>query len=258
MTKISRMAERGFLRVVPIDPRKFGNWSPAWLPRKVRARLAVEAVAFVAAAAAVVYGTMLVKEARVAPPLAVMVDSSYAKPAAIPEIPAAFSDVPVESVEFVPAEALEPEALEQAQSAPTPDAGVRDLAPAGARWFNGRPIRVKGVLKMRVTAYSPDERSCGDSADGITATLHSVETNNFQLVAADPRVLKYGSLITVPGYAGDQVVPVLDCGGKIKGNRLDLLYPTHEQARKWGSQMLAVTVWEYADGKPAPNPRKVR
>jgi 3D (Asp-Asp-Asp) domain-containing protein len=85
-----------------------------------------------------------------------------------------------------------------------------------------------------------------------------VETNGFQLVAADPRVLKYGSLVTVPGYADNAIVPVLDCGGKIKGHRLDLLYPTHEQARKWGSQWHTVTVWGYADGKPACNPRKLR
>jgi 3D (Asp-Asp-Asp) domain-containing protein len=111
---------------------------------------------------------------------------------------------------------------------------------------------------MRVTAYSPDWRSCGDSADGLTATLHSVDTNNSQLVAADPRVLPYGSMVTVPGYADGKIVPVLDCGGAIKGSRLDLLYPTHAQARAWGNRWLTITVWEYADGKPATNPRKVR
>ncbi len=126
------------------------------------------------------------------------------------------------------------------------------------RWFNGRPVRPAKVIRMVVTAYSPDARSCDDSADGITATLHSVETNGFALVAADPRLLKYGSLLTVPGYDKDRIVPVLDCGGKIKGKRLDVLYPTHAQARKWGKKTLDVTVWEYADGLPAPNPRKLR
>jgi 3D (Asp-Asp-Asp) domain-containing protein len=111
---------------------------------------------------------------------------------------------------------------------------------------------------MVVTAYSPDERSCGDSADGMTATLHSVETNGFALVAADPTVLRYGSMLTVPGYDEDRIVPVLDCGGAIKGRRLDVLYPTHERARQWGRRTLKVTVWEYADGLPAENPRKLR
>lgn len=132
------------------------------------------------------------------------------------------------------------------------------LYPPGTRFFNGRPIRPSRSIWMTVTAYSPDERSCGDSADGITATLHSVHTNGHRLVAADPRVLRYGSMITVPGYDSDRVVPVLDCGGKIKGHRLDVLFPTHEQAVRWGVKRLRVTVWEYADGKPPENPRKVR
>lgn len=138
------------------------------------------------------------------------------------------------------------------------------------RWFNARPVRPVRVIWMTVTAYSPDPRSCGDSADGITATLHSVMTNAHRLVAADPKILNYGTILSVPGYAevshgeGANVVkeptlvPVLDCGSKIKGYKLDVLYPTHEEAMKWGKRVLPVTVWEYADGKGAGNVRKDR
>lgn len=118
------------------------------------------------------------------------------------------------------------------------------------RWFNGRPIRPVRTMTMIVTAYSPDERSCGSSADGITASGYSVWTNGMKMAAADTSVLPFGSLISVPGYDDENVVPVLDRGGAIKGNRLDMLQPTDAQARRWGSQRLAVTVWEYADGKP--------
>lgn len=143
----------------------------------------------------------------------------------------------------------------------------RAQAPAGAekfaqdasiRWFNGRPIRPVREMWMTVTAYSPDAASCGDSADGITATLHHVTTNGHALVAADPEVLPYGSMITVPGYDQSRVVPVLDCGGAIKGRRLDVLFPTHAQAVRWGVQRLKVTVWGYADGGPRDNPRALR
>ena len=129
---------------------------------------------------------------------------------------------------------------------------------AETRWFDGRPVRPSKVMLMKVTGYSPDSRSCGVFADGQTATLHSVWTNGMNLVAADPKVLPYGSMITVPGYADEQIVPVLDCGGAIKGNRLDLLFPTHRRALVWGVQTVRVTLWDYADGQPAPNPRKVR
>lgn len=129
---------------------------------------------------------------------------------------------------------------------------------ASHRWFNGRPVRPARTMTMVVTAYSPDARSCGKYADGKTATLHSVKTNGGNLVAADPRVLPYGSMISVPGYDDANIVPVLDCGSAIKGRRLDLLFPTHEQARQWGRKTVTVTIWEYADGLPPDNPRRLR
>jgi 3D (Asp-Asp-Asp) domain-containing protein len=114
--------------------------------------------------------------------------------------------------------------------------------------------------------------------------MHCVTTNAHLLIAADPEVVAYGSMLTVPGYGlpletkprasaapaspapsdspktlpEEPIVPVLDCGGAIKGFRLDLLYPTHEEARVWGVRFVPVTVWEYADGKPKPNPRRLR
>lgn len=113
--------------------------------------------------------------------------------------------------------------------------------------FDGRPLRKVRDIKLKVTAYSPDERSCGIWADGKTASGYSVWTNGMKLVAADTKLLPFGTILTVPGYNDAQPVQVLDRGGKIKGHRLDVLYPTHEIARQWGSQDLVVTVWEYAD-----------
>ena len=122
-----------------------------------------------------------------------------------------------------------------------------DAAPSDTRWFNGRPVRPARTIWMRVTAYSPDAHSCAPFDDGYTATMKSVYTNGMRLVAADPRVLPMYSMVSVPGYAEGQIVPVLDKGGKIKGNRLDVLYPTHRIALGWGVQDLAVTVWEFFD-----------
>lgn len=116
--------------------------------------------------------------------------------------------------------------------------------------FNHRPIRPANTIIMRVTAYSPDEHSCGEWADGITASGFSVLTNAGNLVAADTSILPLGSLVSVPGYDHNRVVPVLDRGGAIKGNRLDVLFPTHDEAMEWGVRDLEVTIWEYADGQP--------
>lgn len=155
----------------------------------------------------------------------------------------------------------DPWELSQPESIAAADAPTSDnpfATDPTVRWFDGRPIRPARTMLMTVTAYSPDARSCDDSADGLTATLHSVQTNGWKLVAADKGILPMGSMLTIPGYDHGLVVPVLDVGGKIKGNRLDVLFPTHEQAKAWGVRRLRVTLWQYADGKPAGNPRRLR
>ncbi|MEM9882259.1 MAG: 3D domain-containing protein [Planctomycetota bacterium] len=132
-----------------------------------------------------------------------------------------------------------------------PQLGAESTLPAWTQWqtltFDGRPLRPVRTVRMLTTAYSPDARSCGKWADGITASGYSVWTNGMKLVAADTDLLPFGSIVTVPGYHGGRPVPVLDRGGAIKGHRLDVLYPTHERALRWGAQRLDVTVWEYAD-----------
>lgn len=133
------------------------------------------------------------------------------------------------------------------RDAPATDADASLPVASKSPSFNGRPLRVARTMTMLVTAYSPDARSCGKWADGNTASGYSVWTNGMKLVAADTRLLPFGSIISIPGYNGGKPVPVLDRGGKIKGHRLDVLYPTHEIARQWGAQRLTVTIYEYAD-----------
>jgi 3D (Asp-Asp-Asp) domain-containing protein len=233
---------------------------PGTMPQVIARRLlhgAVCVVAVVLTAASAI----AVKEARhanVSPlPLASVDQVDFAELARVPMARGVVEvKAPVMSVAALVSKSVEPVVVEKAARAGT--APKLELWPLGTRFFNGRPIRPVKTMKMVVTAYSPDWRSCGKSADGLTATLHSVQTNAHRLVAADPRVLAYGSMLTIPGYDRGNVVPVLDCGGAIKGNRLDLLFPTHEQALRWGKKTVTVTVWGYADGKPAPNPRKAR
>lgn len=125
--------------------------------------------------------------------------------------------------------------------------GSRVITHQGKDFFDGRPIRPASTVRMRVTAYSPDERSCGRFADGITASGLSVLTNAGNLVAADTELLPFGSLVSIPGYACGDVVPVLDSGSAIVGTRLDVLHQAHEEAMAWGVRMLEVQIWEYSD-----------
>jgi 3D (Asp-Asp-Asp) domain-containing protein len=99
------------------------------------------------------------------------------------------------------------------------------------------------TIEMEVTAYCPCTKCCGPNAQGITASGKLVSHNEGRFVAAD-RKFAFGTKLIIPGYAGGTTVEVLDRGGAIKGNKLDVYYPTHAEALKWGRQKLTVTVVE--------------
>ena len=106
------------------------------------------------------------------------------------------------------------------------------LAPVGT--LDGRTEAEATI--WRVTAYCPCERCCGAFADGITASGHVIKPGD-RFVAADKR-FEFGQMFVIPGYGR---VPVLDRGGAIKGNKLDLFFGDdangvsgHQRALSWG------------------------
>ena len=66
---------------------------------------------------------------------------------------------------------------------------------------------------------------------GKTALGHKVRRG---IIAADPRVLRLGSTVTIAsgGYAGQYLVS--DTGGRIKGKKIDIWMPNCSEARKFG------------------------
>lgn len=95
-------------------------------------------------------------------------------------------------------------------------------------------------MQVEATAYCPCVKCCGKS-DGITATGTKAKANH--TIAADPKILPYGTEILCS--MGEFVVE--DCGGAIKGNRVDFFFDTHEEALKFGRQKL--TIWVKEDTK---------
>lgn len=94
---------------------------------------------------------------------------------------------------------------------------------------------------MRVTAYCPCSKCCGRWADGITASGKPVTANGGRFVAAD-KTIPFGTLVTVPGYADGEPVPVLDRGGAIRGDRLDVFFLSHDEALEFGIRWLDVQI----------------
>ncbi|MDB5318831.1 MAG: hypothetical protein JWN40_462 [Phycisphaerales bacterium] len=99
------------------------------------------------------------------------------------------------------------------------------------------------TIRMEVTAYCPCTKCCGENAQGLTASGHDISYNSSRFVAADTQHLPFGTKLVIPGYAGG-AVEVIDRGGAIKGHKLDVFFPTHEEALQWGRQSIDVTVLE--------------
>jgi len=104
-------------------------------------------------------------------------------------------------------------------------------ARAGGEWES---------IRMRVTAYCPCPKCCGEYSDGVTACGYKIRPGD-TFVAADRR-FHFGTEMLIPGYSNSQTVKVLDRGGAIKGNRLDVFFATHEEALEWGVKHLDIKV----------------
>jgi 3D (Asp-Asp-Asp) domain-containing protein len=109
---------------------------------------------------------------------------------------------------------------------------------------DAKPVSGKShIVRMNVTAYCPCPKCCGKNAKGLTASGKPIAFDGGHFVAA-PSTYAFGTKLVIEGYNGNQPVQVLDRGGAIKGNHLDVFFPTHEQAKQWGRHFVDVTVMD--------------
>ena len=95
------------------------------------------------------------------------------------------------------------------------------------------------TITVVVSAYCKENypHICNDGDSTYTAT-GTIATPG-RTVAVDPDIIPYGTTIEIEGV-GVRIAE--DCGGAIKGNRIDLLFDTHEEALEWGMQTRQVTI----------------
>lgn len=88
------------------------------------------------------------------------------------------------------------------------------------------------------TAYTANCNGCS----GITATGFNLHENpNAKVIAVDPNVIPLGSKVYVEGYG---YAIASDTGGAIKGNKIDVFFPTKEQAYRWGTRTVKIKIVE--------------
>ncbi|MGI8315694.1 3D domain-containing protein [Halobacillus mangrovi] len=101
------------------------------------------------------------------------------------------------------------------------------------------------------TGYTAGEESTGKTPEhpeyGITFSGVNVKRDLYSTIAADLSVFPIGTVLFIPDYGYGVVA---DKGGAIKGNKLDLYFPTVQDVYdQWGKRTLEVYVIKKGTGE---------
>lgn len=98
--------------------------------------------------------------------------------------------------------------------------------------------KVKNLGEFVLTAYCGENypHICNDGDATKTATGTKPIEN--RTIAVDPSVIPYGTIVLINGkeYIAE------DCGGAIKGKRIDVFFDSHKEALNFGVQKAVVEV----------------
>lgn len=117
----------------------------------------------------------------------------------------------------------------KAQEAPVIEDGIITLS-------TGEILTYYDTTQVQATAYTHTDAGCGM----LTFTETTVHVGT---VAVDPRFIPYGTRMFIVASDGSYVYGVSeaeDCGGDIKGSRVDLYLPTYDQCIQFGRRECTV------------------
>jgi 3D (Asp-Asp-Asp) domain-containing protein len=107
-----------------------------------------------------------------------------------------------------------------------------------------QPVVVSGP-PTALTAPAPASASGGGRTITVSSTGYSMPgrtatgmPTGWGVVAVDPSVIPLGTRLTIPSY-GEGVAA--DTGGAVRGNAIDLWFPTLAQANAWGRRTVTIT-----------------
>lgn len=94
--------------------------------------------------------------------------------------------------------------------------------------------------EFKLTAYCSCKKCCGvwanNRPNGIVYGAIGEELKEGYSIAVDPTVIPYGTEVVIDG----NVYKAQDCGGAIKGNRIDVYFDNHNDALEFGVQYVEV------------------
>lgn len=65
-------------------------------------------------------------------------------------------------------------------------------------------------------------------------------TPRWGIIAVDPKVIPYGSIVYIPTF--DKYFVAEDCGGGIKGNKIDIYMNDKTQCINWGVRKIEIEI----------------
>lgn len=96
--------------------------------------------------------------------------------------------------------------------------------------------------EFKLTAYCPCKICCGIWAssrpNGVVYGAIGEELKEGYSIAVDPNVIPYKTKVII----NDKIYEAQDCGGAIKGNRIDVYFESHDDALEFGVQYAEVFV----------------
>ena len=100
----------------------------------------------------------------------------------------------------------------------------------------GEKLTYTDTMQVRATGYTHTDAGC----DMITSTGTTVRIGT---VAVDPRYIPYGTRMFIVSNDGSYIYGISvaeDCGGAIKGDRVDLYFPTTRECFQFGRRNCTV------------------
>ncbi|PKR84972.1 3D domain-containing protein [Heyndrickxia camelliae] len=99
-------------------------------------------------------------------------------------------------------------------------------------------VKNKKVKEITVTAtaYTVSCKGCsGITATGINLKKHPKS----KVISVDPKIIPLGTKVYVEGYG---YAIAADKGSSVKGNKIDVFYPTLKQCYKWGNKKVKIKI----------------
>jgi 3D (Asp-Asp-Asp) domain-containing protein/uncharacterized protein YabE (DUF348 family) len=103
--------------------------------------------------------------------------------------------------------------------------------------LSGLQLAYSDVLTCTATAYTTERQAWKITATGTTARLGAI--------AVDPKVIPYGTrmyIVSSDGSITYGVATAEDCGGSIKGNKIDLFFNTYDECISFGRRSCTVYI----------------